>query len=129
MTSRSGKGKKGDWKPKYSTDGYGYFEIDAFVQKVKEYAKLKADFVEFYIEKADDEVGSTYHNLSVRIPHALDVLLTEGDHVFVTGYITSIWLEDMHRTLYEMVATDVKDASGSCSTIPKEVPSKDDVPF
>lgn len=130
MTSRSGArsntSRSKEWKPKYPTDGYGYFEIEGHVQKVKEFNKLKADFVEFYIEKADNEIGGNYHNLSVRVPHELDVLLSMGDHVLIKGYISSIWLEEYKRTLYEMVATEVYDLKKG--TIPKSEPS-DEEPF
>ena len=125
MQKRSEK-KTGGHAPKYPTKGYTYFEIEGYVQKTKEYAKLKCDFVDFKIVNEDDIVGLTgYQVISVRVPHSIDVLLTAGDHVLCKGYITSFWNENISRTMYEMVAYDVTDLKGS---IPRTEPS-DETPF
>lgn len=99
----------GGAKPKYPTKGVLYFEISGYVQKVKAYPKGKCDYVTFKIEDTDIR-KDYYQDVSVKIPHSLDVLVLEGDHIWVSGAITSFWLEDANRMLLELVAEEVEDA-------------------
>ena len=109
MRKRSENKSFGGAKPKYSTKGAMYFEITGYVQKVKEYPKGKCDYITFKIEDRDIR-KDYYQDVSVKIPHSLDVLVLEGDHIWVSGTITSFWLEDASRMLLELVAEEVEDA-------------------
>lgn len=102
-------GYNSGYKPKYPTKGMMFFEISGYVQKVKSYPKGKCDYITFKIEDTDIR-KDYYQDVSVKIPHELDVLILEGDHIWVTGSITSFWLEDANRTLLELVAEEVEDA-------------------
>ena len=109
MRKRSESRRSGGAKPKYPTKGGLYFEITGYVQKVKEYPKGKCDYITFKIE--DTHIRKDYYqDVSVKIPHELDVLVLEGDHIWVSGTITSLWLEDASRMLLELVAEEVEDA-------------------
>lgn len=109
MRKRSESRSFGGAKPKYPTKGVLYFEISGYVQKVKAYPKGKCDYITFKIEDTDIR-KDYYQDVSVKIPHALDVLVLEGDHIWVSGAITSFWLEDANRMLLELVAEEVEDA-------------------
>lgn len=121
MRSRS-EGKKGR-ELKYSTEGWNYFDIQGYVQAVKEYPKAKADYVTFciyneYVRKEH------YQSISVRVPYNLDVLLQPGDFVHIMGEISTIWDGKANRTITELVATKVEDSDG----IQRSEPS-DEEPF
>ena len=109
MRKRSENRGSGGAKPKYPTKGVLYFEISGYVQKVKAYPKGKCDYITFKIEDTDIR-KDYYQDVSVKIPHSLDVLVLEGDHIWVSGAITSFWLEDANRMLLELVAEEVEDA-------------------
>lgn len=111
-------------KPKYPTKGVLYFEISGYVQKVKAYPKGKCDYITFKIEDTDIR-KDYYQDVSVKIPHALDVLVLEGDHIWVSGAITSFWLEDANRMLLELVAEEVEDADQGALPS-KSAPSDED---
>lgn len=106
---KNSNGYNSGYKPKYPTKGMMFFEISGYVQKVKAYPKGKCDYITFKIEDTDIR-KDYYQDVSVKIPHELDVLILEGDHIWVTGSITSFWLEDANRTLLELVAEEVEDA-------------------
>lgn len=109
MRKRSEIRSYGSAKPKYPTKGFLYFEISGYVQKVKAYPKGKCDYITFKIEDTDIR-KEFYQDVSVKVPHSLDVLILEGDHIWVSGAITSFWLEDANRMLLELVAEEVEDA-------------------
>lgn len=121
MRSRS-ESKKGK-EPKHPTKGWNYFEIEGYVQVVKEYPKAKADYITFYIY--NEYVRPDYYqSISVRVPHELDVLLAPGDFVHIMGEISTLWDEKANRTITELVATKVEDSDG----IQRSEPS-DEVPI
>ena len=122
MRSRSEK-KASQKAPKYSTEGWGYFEIRATVQTVKEYEKAKCDYITvcIYNEYIRPEY---YQNISIRIPYDLDVLLTPGDKVVIMGEISTLWDDNAGRTITELVATKVDSDDG----IQRSEPS-DEVPM
>lgn len=118
--------EKSDSKPKYTTSGYAYFDIRGVVQKVKEYAKGKCDYVTFKVDQGD-KYSEVYQDVSVKIPWDLDVRLDEGDKVLISGPIHSFWLEDARRVLLECVAETIEDLSGEVP-MPRTEPS-DETPF
>ena len=121
MRSRSESKKKKDMK--HPTTGWNYFEIEGYVQVVKEYPKAKCDYVTFCIYNTYVR-PDFYQSISVRIPHDLDILLQDGDFVHIMGEISTLWDDKANRTITELVATKVEDSDG----IQRSEPS-DEEPF
>lgn len=121
MRSRSDNRKGKELK--HPTDGWNYFELEGYVQTVKEYSKAKADYCTFCIYNTYAR-PEFYQSISIRVPHDLDVLLAPGDFVHILGEITTLWDDKAGRTIIELVATKIEESDG----IQRSEPS-DEEPF
>lgn len=100
--------KKSSYDPTYSTKGYTYFEVGGTIQEVSDVPKSECQYVVFCVcnKKIRKEF---YQRIRVRIPYELDVVLEEGDAVYIMGEMMSFYNEDLGRSEIVLTATQVND--------------------
>ena len=101
--------KKSSYEPQYSTKGYTYFEVGGTIQEVTDVPKSECQYVIFCVcnQKVRKEF---YQRIRVRIPYELDVVLEEGDAVYISGEMMSYYNEDIGHSEIALVATQVLDS-------------------
>ena len=104
------RGKKKSYDPQYSTKGYTSFEIGGTIQEVSDVPKSECQYVVFCVCNKNVR-KEFYQRIRVRIPYELDVVLEEGDAVYILGEMMSYYNEDLSRSEIVLTATQVLDAN------------------
>ena len=102
--SRRNSGRKGSWKPTYSSKGQMDFTVNGYVQKISE--GDGKDYIQFTIDNC--YVKGNYNSMTVEVAWDGFPQLELGDHVEIFGMIRSWWNADNEKVEYSFVAEQAK---------------------
>ena len=91
------------WQPTYSTEGMMSFDINGYVQDIKEDENNEVDYVQFNIDNPFKK--GNINGFSITVPWDDDIpMLQKGQKVNIFGLVRSWWDRDTQRVTYSFVA-------------------------
>ena len=104
-TNNNNRRGKGKWEPDYPTVGSMDFNVQGYVQEIREGDGV--DYVNFKID--NPYVHGNINTIDVEVSWDGFPQLEKGDHVAIYGNIRSWWNADIERVTYSFVAEQVGD--------------------
>lgn len=116
--SRRGSSKSG-WQPEYCSRGEISFNINGYVQKIKEDADNDRDFVKFIID--NPYKAGNYNEITIQVPWDGFPQLEPGDKVNVFGMIRSWYNGEEKQLSHSFIAEQIEVLNGDNEEEPQPI--------